>query len=115
MELIKKIKEAEVKAQQTIENAKADAATQAEKERENRQLTLKKAQQERIKIIESATTEAQQQALDEIKILKEKAEKNRQQLRNKAQSKMAHAVTKVMDYLGSHSAKESQNDNHLRG
>ena len=44
MELIKKIKQAEAQARQIIEQAKADAALQAEENRKNRQQALAKAE-----------------------------------------------------------------------
>ena len=66
MELIQKIKDAESKAQQIIEQAKADAAKLAEKERKNRQMQLNQAQQQRKSVIdkavEQATALAQEQA-----------------------------------------------------
>ena len=47
MELIKQIKQAEAQAQQIIDQAKADAAKQAEEGRQNRQRAMTKAEQQR--------------------------------------------------------------------
>ena len=99
MELIKQIKEAETQAQKIIEQAKTDAANRAEEAQKGRIQTLEQARHERKKSIEVAVAAAQSQGLAEIEKLKAQAEKNRQQLRDKAQNKMAGAVTKVMDYL----------------
>ena len=104
MELIKKIKQSETQAQQIIEQAKVDAAKQAELDRQNRQQALAKAEQERTKATEAAVAAARSQATAEIENLKAKAENERQQLRDKANTKMPLAVAKVMEYLRSHSA-----------
>ena len=102
MELIKKIKQTEAQAQQIIEQAKTEAAGQAEHERQSREQALAQAEQKRKKAIEDAIDAAQEQGLAEIEALKAQAEKDRQHLRDRADSKMAAAVAKVMDYLGSH-------------
>ena len=99
MELIKKIKEAEAQGRQIIEQAKADAARQAEKEREQRRQALIQTEQKRKKTTEAAVAAAESEGLAEVKKLKAQAEKRRQQLRNKVESKMAGAVARVMDYL----------------
>ena len=115
MELIKKIKEAEAQAQQIIEQAKAQSAGQAEQGRESRLQVLTEAEQERKKALEAAVAVAHSQAVAEIKDLKAQAEKKRQQLRERVANKIAGAVVKVMDYLGSHFAKRLQNGDPLRG
>jgi len=99
MELIKKIKEAEAQGRQIIEQAKADAARQAEKEREQRRQALIQTEQKRKKTTEAAVAAAESEGLAEVKKLKAQAEKRRQQLRNKVESKKAGAVARVMDYL----------------
>jgi len=104
MELIKKIKQSEAQARQIIDQAKADAAKQAEMGRQNRQQDLAKAEQERTKATEAAVAAAQKEAAAEVDNLKAKAENERQQLRDKANTKMPPAVAKVMEYLRSHSA-----------
>ena len=106
MELIKQIKQAEAKAQEIIEQAKADAAQQAEKGRTSRLQTLAKAEQERKKATEAAVAAAQSESLAEVENLKAQAENDRQQLRDKTNTKMAQAVARVMDYVGSHSANK---------
>jgi len=99
MELIKKIKQAEAQAQEIIEQAKADAARQAEKGRESRLQALAEAEHERKKATEAAVAAAQSQGLAEIENLKAQAEKARKQLHDKVDAKMPGAVAKVMDYL----------------
>ena len=99
MELIKKIKQTETQAQQIIEQAKADAAGQAEKMREKQHHILEQAERERKKTIEAAVAEAQSQGLKEVEQLKAQAEKDRRKLCDKANAKMAGAIAKVMDYL----------------
>jgi len=101
MELLKKIKQAEAQAQEIIEQAKADALTQSQKKRDNRLKSLEKAEKERKKAIEAAVAAAHSDGLAEIENLKAQAEKDRHKLREKANDKMATAVAKVMDYLGS--------------
>jgi vacuolar-type H+-ATPase subunit H len=99
MELIKQIKEAETQAQKIIEQAGADAAKNAQNQREKHQQTLADAEQQRKKTIEDAVTKAQSQGLAGIENLKAQAEKQRQQLRDKVADKIADAVTTVTDYL----------------
>lgn len=106
MELIKQIKQAEAQAQQIIEQAKVDAAKQAEVARKNQQQALAKAEQERKKTTESAVAAAQKEASAEVEKLKAKAEKDRRQLRDNVADKMAQAVGKVTDYVGSQSANK---------
>ncbi len=57
------------------------------------------------KATEAAVAAAQSQASAEVENLKARAEKQRQQLRDKANTKMPSAAAKVMEYLGSHLAK----------
>ena len=99
MELIKKIKESETKAQEIIEQAKADAAKQAEKGRESRLAATDEAAQQRKKAVDAAVAEAHSQASAEVEQLKAQAQQQRQQLRDKTGSKMATAADKVMDYF----------------
>ncbi len=99
MELIKKIKESETKANEIIEQAKAEAVKQAEKGRENRLAATNEAAQQRKQAIEAAVAEAHSQASAEVDKLKAQAQQNRQQLRDKTGSRMATAAAKVMDYL----------------
>lgn len=99
MELIKKIKEAEAQAQEIIEQARIEAAEQAEKGRENRHQALTDAEQYRKKATETAIAEAQARGRAEVDKLKSQAENKRQELRDKTSSKMATAATMVTDYL----------------
>ncbi len=99
MELIKRIKQAEAEAQEIIEQAKAQIARRAEEGRQKRAESLEEAERERKKAIEAAVAVAQSEGLAEIENLKSQAERDRRELRDKVNSKMAGAVAKVMDYL----------------
>ena len=99
MELIKKIKQAEVEAQEIVEQAGVEAAQLAEKGRSNCLQVLAEAEQERKKAIEAAVAAAQSQGLAETEQLKAQAETRRQELRDKTAGKMAGAAANVMDYL----------------
>jgi len=102
MELIKKIKQAEQQAQEIIEQAKAGAARLAEKGREERRAAVTEAEQQRKKATEAAVAEARSEGLAEVENLKMQAEKQRQELHDKAGGRLAAAVARVMDYLSSH-------------
>jgi vacuolar-type H+-ATPase subunit H len=99
MELIKKIKKAEAQAQEIIEQARIEAAEQAEKGRENRRRALADAEQHRKRATDAAIAEAQARGRSEVDKLKSQAENKRQELRNKTGGRMATAAAKVMDYL----------------
>ena len=99
MELIKKIKETEVEAQEIIDRAKADAAKDAQEGRARRFSALAEAEQKRRKTIESAVAAARSQGLAEAQRLKEQAEKNRQQLRERTEDRISAAATKVVSFL----------------
>lgn len=99
MELIKKIKKAETQAQEIIEQARIEAAEQAEKNRENRRQALIDAEQHRKNATEAAIAEAQSRGRAEVDKLKVQAEKQRQELRDKTGSRMATGAAKVTDYL----------------
>lgn len=101
MELIKTIKQAEAQAREIIEQAKAEAARQAEENRKNRIAALAEAEQARKKAIEAAVSAAQSQGLKEVEKLKVKAENQRRKLRDKVGSKMGGATARVIDYLRS--------------
>lgn len=99
MELIKKIKEAEAQAQGIIDRAKADVVRAAEEGRKKRLAALSEAEQQRKRAIASALTTAKSDGLAEANKLKEQARKDRQELRRKAEGKIATAAARVMDYL----------------
>jgi len=99
MELIKKIKQSETQAQEIIEQARVEAAKQAEKGRENRLAAMTEAEQQRKQATATAIAEAQSQGSAEVEQLKAQAEERRRQLRDKTANKMASAAAKVMDYL----------------
>ena len=99
MELIKKIKQAESEAQKIIEQAKADTAREAEKGRVGRVEALTEAERKRMKAIEAAVVAAESEGLAEVEDLKLQAEKEREQLRKRTETKMAKVTAKVMDYL----------------
>lgn len=99
MELIKKIKEAEAKAQQIIAGAKTDSVNAVEQwDKQKRQL-LAKAEQDRTKAIAQAVEAAQKQAQADIEQLKAKAVKDRQELAKTTAAKMDAAVNKVVNYI----------------
>ena len=99
MELIKKIKQSEAEAREIIEQAKAEAAKQAEKSRDNHLAAMTEAELQRKQATEAAIAEARSQANAEVEKLKAQAQEQRQQLRDKVGSKMGTAAAKVMDYL----------------
>ncbi len=99
MDLIKKIKAAEAQAQQIIEQAKTAAAKQAEQGRNERLQAMEQTERQRKKTVEDAVAAAGAQAFAEAENLKSQAEKGRQQLHDKANTKINEAIAKVMDYL----------------
>lgn len=99
MELIKKIKETETQALQIKEDAKAEAVRRAEEFQQRKRQSLDNAQQQRNKAIEAAVAEAKSQGLEQVKQLKAQAEKDRQQLHDKTNSRIDTAVASVMSYL----------------
>ena len=99
MELIKQIKQAEAKAQEIIDQARADAAAQAEQAGAGRLEALEKAEQERKKATDAAIAAGEAEGLAEVEKLKAQAEQDRRQLRDKANTRMPAAVTKVMEYI----------------
>jgi len=99
MELIKKIKQAETNAQEIIEQARSEAANRAESERRNRAEAIEKAEQKRKKATKAAVAAAQSQGLNETEDMKQQAEEQRRQLREKTADKITPAIAKVMDYL----------------
>ena len=99
MELIKKIKQAEKQAQETVEQAKSQAVRKVEENHTSQTQTSANAEQERKKAVKAAVSAAQSQGLAEVDTLKSQAEKNRQQLRDKVTGKMASAVARIVDHL----------------
>jgi vacuolar-type H+-ATPase subunit H len=99
MDLIRKIKQAEVQAQQIIEQAKSEAAGKSEQFRQNRSKLLAEAEQQRKRAIEAAVSAAESDALSQVKELQSQAEKQRRKLREKAGGKTATATAKVIEYL----------------
>lgn len=99
MELIKKIKQAETQAQEIIEQAKVQAARQAEQDRLSREQKQEDAEQERKKAIEASVSAAESDGLADVNELKAQAENTRQQMREKTSAKTTAAVAKVLDHL----------------
>jgi V/A-type H+-transporting ATPase subunit G/H len=99
MELIKKIKEAETEAQRIIEQAKKDATESAQNARQAEQQALEQAESDRKKTIESAIAAGQKQGQAEAAGLKVEGQNQREELRDKAKTKMNAAVASVMEYL----------------
>jgi len=99
MELIKKIKQTEEQGREIIEQAKAQAAKQAEQNRQKRLELMAAAERNRKNAIEQSIAKAQTEGLAEIEELKNQAQNSRRQLRESVSGKTAPAVQKVMDYL----------------
>ncbi|MBW8000937.1 MAG: hypothetical protein FVQ80_02825 [Planctomycetes bacterium] len=99
MELIKKIKEAEAKAEQIIEQAKADTIKQAQQDAQSRSQALEDAELSRKRAIAEAVTAANAQGLAEIEGIKAQAAQARQQLRDSVSDKTNSAVAKVVQNL----------------
>jgi vacuolar-type H+-ATPase subunit H len=99
MELIKKIKQAETQAQEITEKAKAEAAEKAQEARNARLAATAEAEKARKKAVEAAVESARAEGLAEVEGLKQQADKQRQELHDKATAKVEAAISKVMDYL----------------
>ena len=99
MELIKKIRQAEAQAKEIVEQARAEVANQAEKNRREHLESFAEAEQQRKKTIEEAVAAAQSEGFAEAEKLKAQAASDRKELHDRAAGKMAEAVAKVTDYL----------------
>lgn len=99
MELIKKIKQAEEQGKGIVEQAKAYAAYQSEKVREEREESLSEAEKDRKKAISEAGEKAESEGLVEVENLKKQAQSAREELRKQSVLETSKAVAKVMDYL----------------
>ena len=86
-------------AKQIIEQAKADAARQADHTHQDRIKAWEEAEHRRNAAIEAAVTLAQEQAQDEVKDLKAQAEEQRRHLHHAVTDKTGPAAEKVLDYL----------------
>ena len=84
---------------EAFEQAKVQATKQAEHDRLSRLQSLTQAEQERKKAIETAVAAAQSKGCEEVESLKAQAEKDRQQLRDSTDTKIAGAAAKVLDFL----------------
>ncbi|MBL7106443.1 MAG: hypothetical protein ISS77_02385 [Phycisphaerae bacterium] len=99
MELIKKIKETEAKAQQMVTDAKSSVVSDEEKFQQQKRQSLEQAQQQRRDAIEQAVAQAKQQAQADVEKLKADAKSQREDLRNAASSKIDNAVEKIVNYI----------------
>ena len=99
MELIKKIKETEVQAQQIIAKAKTDAVSAAGQWKQKKRQNLEKYEQDRRKAIEEAVVQAEKQGQADVGKLKDDARKQREDLRQSTASKIDNAVNKVVTYI----------------
>ena len=99
MELIKKIKQAETQAQEVVEQANVQSAQLAEQRRKSRAESFEEEQVQRKADIEASVKAAIEEGLKEVTGLKAQAQKDRNQLREKAGAKQSGATAKVMDYL----------------
>ena len=99
MELIRKIKQAEEQARETVEQAKADAVRAGEDARVQRGELQVVAEHDRVKAVEAAVSQARSQAQSDVVALKEQAAGQRRELREETSGKTAAAVEKVLKYL----------------
>ena len=99
MELIKKIKEAEKQAQEIIDKTKADIVEKAESAKKVYRQLKDEAVAARRQAIADAEESAKQQGLAEVEELKSQATSAREELRKKAEVKVANAAEKVVSSL----------------
>lgn len=99
MELIRKIKNAEEQARQIVEQAKVDAAKEADSARTQRNRLQVEAEQARTKAIDAAVSKAQTEAQSQVKSLQSQADSQRQELREATDGRKSAAVAKVLKYL----------------
>ena len=99
MELIKKIKEAESRARDIVEEAKAESAKRALDGQKAESEKFLQAEQERRKIIEAACASGESEGKAEADKLKLEAEQRRGELQKKASGKIPAAVSKVLGYI----------------
>ncbi len=99
MELIQKIKEAEVQAQRILEDARVKATSIAEDTAGQRQQLWEQAQQHRRQVLEEAVATARAEGLAEAETLMQQAQTKNDDLRRAVIPKMPQAVAKVMEFV----------------
>ena len=99
MELIRHIKEAEAKANETVTQAKADAVKLAEQTDTKQAEMLERAQQERSSAITQAVAEAEKDTMAEVEKLREDGRQQKKDLQAHVIKRMDASVDKVMHLL----------------
>ncbi|MBW8034725.1 MAG: hypothetical protein FVQ79_03485 [Planctomycetes bacterium] len=96
MELIKQIRKAEQEAKEIIEKAKVDAVQMGESWAVKRSEDLGKAEDERKAAILKAVAKAEEAGAAEVEALMSQGEQTRNDIANKARTKIDSAVEKVV-------------------
>jgi len=99
MELIKQIRKAEQEAKEIIEKAKADAGQMGEAWAVKRSEELAKAEDERKAAISQAVAGAEEAGAAEVEALMSQGEQNRNDIANKARTKIDSAVQKIVESI----------------
>lgn len=101
MELIKQIRKAEAEAKDIIEKAKVDAAEMNESFTGKRNEELIKAEDERKAAISEAVARAEEAGGAEVEALMSQGEQDRNDIANKARTKIDSAVQRVVEKIQS--------------
>ena len=99
MELIKQIKKAEQEAKEIIEKARADAVSICEQAVAKGSEELAQAEQDRKVSIAEAVSKAQEGGAAEVEELIKQGEQCRNEIANKARTKIDMVVQKVVDSI----------------
>lgn len=99
MELIRQIRKAEQEAKAIIETAKVDAVQMGESWAVKRSEELAKAEDERKAAILAAVAKAEEAGTSEVEALMSQGEQSRNDIANKARTKIDSAVQKVVESI----------------
>jgi V/A-type H+-transporting ATPase subunit G/H len=99
MELIRQIKESETTAKKMVEDAQKNAAFSIDNAGRQRTERISQASQNRKQKIDNAQAEGQKQGTAEAQQLNAKSLQAKQQLEQKATTKMEAAVSTVIDFV----------------
>lgn len=99
MELIKQIRKAEQDAKGIIEKAKVDAVQMGESWAVKRSEELAKAEDERKAAILEAVAKSEEAGAGEVEALMSQGEQSRNDIANKARTKIDSAIQKVVDSI----------------
>lgn len=99
MELIKQIKEAESKAKKIVEDAQKNASEAVENAKQEGNRQLESAGRERKETIAQAQSQGEKAGLAEAEKLRKQSIQVRQQLEQKAMTRMETAVKTVIDFI----------------